>query len=135
MLDKLNQDIIKARKESNDFELKTLTTFKAEFQANSKAKKPRQDDEIALSYYNKLLKALEMYRDTDYAMDSVREVDIIKRYIPKQLESDEIEAKIVDYLSDKTDGLNKGLVIKNMISELGKQNAKLISQIVNKLLT
>ncbi len=60
--------------------------------------------------------------------------DIMKEYAPKQLSAEEVKAIIVEKFADVVATKNKGMIMKNVMSELkGKADGKVINAVVAEL--
>jgi uncharacterized protein YqeY len=143
MLDRINKDILQARKDRDKYKTIVLSTMKAELVANEKAKKPQDPLSVIMSYHKKLSKSFDVYRAsiTDLSSplmsklnDLKKEMAIVEEYIPKQATEDDIRNAFAEYVVEATEeglNLNKGMAIKCLVSKLGKHNASNIAQFVN----
>ena len=94
-------------------------------------------DDIMLDALNKEVKqlnqtidALKDHKDTELYKLSVVQIDLLNKYLPKQMTKEEIEKEVIDILSGG-DYNNFGQMMKACMAELkGKADSKLIKEVV-----
>ena len=136
MLEKINKDIITAKKAGKKFEAMVLTTLKSELLKNEKEKKPRELEDVILSYSRKLKKGLEAFEaakaDTDTLSQLQYEIGIISNYGPVLYADDFIKEGVENYFCvlGSLEGIKAGEAIKFLKEQLGKQNGAAIAKFV-----
>jgi len=127
LTNKIGKEIVAAMKEKNKFRLMALKMIKTELLNNQKEKKPRKDIEVVASYYKKLAKNLDIYKE-EVALDNLKkELVIIKEFMPKELSREELESLIEKHLELG----NFGQIMKAVKEEVaGVFDGKLVSEII-----
>lgn len=102
MLDKIKSDLVSSMKEQNKFKTSVLRMLKSALQAEEINKKSSLTDEEIIGVIKRQVKvrnaSLEEYRTynrIDLVQDLLKEVEILKTYLPKELSSEELN-KIID---------------------------------------
>ncbi len=138
--DKINDDLKKAMKEKDKETLSVLRMVKADIQLKSIDKKEGLDDNDIISIISKQIKLrrdsneeFEKGNRQDLIEKNNSEISILNRYMPKQMESDEIE-KIIDEKIKEThaeDMSNMGMLMKELKPIfVGKADMSVVSRIL-----
>ena len=149
LLETIRDNLKTAIKEKQEFKTGVLRLLNAIFQNKEIEKKGKGleiellDEEVVeiLSREAKKRKeAIEMYKQgsrDDLAQKENNELEIINKYLPEQLSKEEIEkivAKAIEKISGK-DSKDFGKAMGESMKELkGQADAKIVSEIVKKLL-
>ena len=130
MLEQLKKDLVTAMKEKDKDTLSTLRSVKGAMQLEVINKKLEESDELLLDVINKQIKMrkdsiseFEKANRDDLVFSYQKEIDILSKYMPKQLSDDEIDA-IIDQVFD--------LVKPTSISDLGKVMKEIMPKVKNK---
>lgn len=130
MMDQVNNDIKDAMRAKDAMKLEALRMLKAEFIKNNTAAKPTDELSITVSYAKRLSDSLEMYKSGTEAHDKLlKEIDIIKVYLPKAM----TEAEVVSLINDfKAKGAkDMGSLMKELQPQIkGKFDGKRASELV-----
>lgn len=128
MLERINKDIIAARKADQKFFTLVLSALKAELIYNEKRKKPQSQEDVILAYSRKLNKGLGEYKKGGAAEEILvglqLELDIVSKYGPVLQSEDFIEELVENYFAsveitiDEKPGQHIGFLKK----EFGEQN-------------
>ena len=107
MKEKLKEDLIKAMKEKDKELLNTLRSLKGAIQLEIINNKKEETDELIMDIITKQIKmreaSIEEFKKAnreDLASSYQKEVDILKSYMPKELNIDEV-TKIIDVVFNK----------------------------------
>lgn len=97
LMEQVNNDIKEAMKAKQQERLDALRMLKAEYIKNNTAPKPTDELSITISHAKRLSDSLEMYeKGSDAHNKIVRELDVIKAYLPKEMDESEVVALIND---------------------------------------
>jgi len=144
--DKINQEITAAMKARNESELRGLRAIKAALllAATSEGAGDTVNDEQAIKIIQKLAKQRKESLDiftrqnrADLAQKEQEELDVLERFLPKQLSNEEIsimlkELLVANNISVAADfGKAMPLAMKHMA---GKADGKTIAELLKKLL-
>lgn len=144
MVNQIKEDIKKAMIAKDELTKNTLRLVLGNAQLEAKEKKVDLSDEHIINAVSKELKqsnqALQMLKDNNqtdckFYEDTVKRIELLQHYMPKQLNEAEIEAEIRKLIAG-IDKHNKGLVMKTVMPALkGKADGKLINTIANKVIS
>jgi uncharacterized protein YqeY len=107
-VNKLNTDLLTARKEKNTLAKNLLSTFKGEYESQIKTG-AKEGDETIEAIAKKMTKSAEQV-GTDEAK---QEIEILKSYLPQMLSEDETRSLVLRVLVE-----NEALVSANNIGAL-----------------
>ena len=138
MYEKINDEVIKALKAKETFRLNILKLIKAELLTNKKEAHPRPEDEVIAGFYKKIAKNLEIpdikTKNSAFYETTLKELEIIKEFMPKSLSEGDLKALITKHLSLG----NMGAIMKAVKDEIAATGAlfdgKMASALVNQLL-
>ena len=144
MINRVRNDIKQAMISKDEMRKNTLRLVLGNAQLEAKEAHVEMTDAHLLSAFNKELKqtnqALDILKEKNqmegkFYEDTIKKIEIIKEYLPKQLSEDEI-ANEVRKLIVGVDKTNKGQVMKAVMSSALKNRAsgKIINQVVMKVL-
>ena len=140
MIEKLNKDMIEAMKNKEKERLTVIRAVKASMEKERIDKKREVNDDLLLDVLNREVKmrkeSIEEFKKggrDDLVKQTEFELDILKEYLPEQLDIEEVK-KIIDEIFDevKPSGMkDMGSVMKEATSKLkGKADMKEISNII-----
>ena len=140
MVEKLNKDMIEAMKNKEKERLTVIRAVKASMEKERIDKKREVNDDLLLDVLNREVKmrkeSIEEFKKggrDDLVKQTEFELDILKEYLPEQLDIEEVK-KIIDEIFDevKPSGMqDMGSVMKEATSKLkGKADMKEISNII-----
>lgn len=140
MHDKIKEDIKQAMKEHDAVKRDCLKNVIGKAQAfqkgNGSSVDNIEDSVIIDSLYkeakqlNQTINALQNIKDSELFETSVKQLEILDAYIPKQMTREEIEKEVAWILSDNKYG-SFGEKMKVVMKELkGKADGKLIKEVV-----
>ncbi|MCX6187378.1 MAG: GatB/YqeY domain-containing protein [Bacteroidetes bacterium] len=144
--EQINAYIITAMKARNEIELRTLRALKAALLlASSEAGASEKiADEQSIKIFQKLAKQRKESFDIfmqngrkELADKEKEEIDVIEKYLPKQMGEDEIKLALLGVISDSgaTSAAEFGKVMPLAMKALaGKADGKIISSILKELL-
>lgn len=147
MFDKIKKDLMTAMKKQDKFKLSVLRMLKSALQAEEINKKSELTDNEVLNIIKKQVKvrnaSLEEYKEygrDDLANDLVREIEILKSYLPEELSNEEL-IKIIDEqfnIINPTSIKDMGKVIKAVSSVVGTRAdmgevSKIVKEKINNL--
>ncbi len=145
LIDQIRQDQIQAQKDRKEIELATLRFLNAEIH-NLEIDKhaPLTDAEIIQVIQRQIKKrheAIALYRQgrrEELAQKEEAEVQVLNKYIPRQLSQEEIievARKIIETSGGK-DKVNFGQVMGQVMKSVaGRADGNLVSQVVHSLLS
>ena len=144
MLEQINQDITKAMKSGEKFELSVLRMLKAELKNAEINKKDVLTDDEVVAIVKKQVKVrkdskaeYESYNRDDLASGLENEINILSKYLPEELSEEEI-GKIIDETIRETgasDIKSMGMVIKAIQERCGSAvDMGLVSRLVKEKL-
>lgn len=97
MMDQVNNDIKEAMKAKQQERLDALRMLKAEYIKNNTAAKPTDELSVTVAHAKRLSDSLEMYQAGSEAHNKIlKELEVIKAYLPKAMEESEVVALIND---------------------------------------
>lgn len=144
MKEKLMEDLKMAMKNKDIVKKNTIQMIRAAILQTEKDKQIELDDNGILEIINKQVKqkndALEQFKKAD-RQDLVEqtelEINILKKYLPKQLSKEEVEQIVIDL--SRTLGISDmkgmGTLIKSAKAKIGAgSDGKTISEVVKKVL-
>lgn len=130
LMDQVNNDIKEAMKAKQQERLDALRMLKAEFIKNNTSPRPTDELSITIGHAKRLQDSLEMYQaGTEAHVKIVKELEVIKAYLPKQME----EAEVVTLINDiKARGAkDMGAIMKELQPQIkGKFDGKRASDLV-----
>ncbi len=140
MVEKINKDMIEAMKNKEKERLTVIRAVKASMEKERIDKKREVNDDLLLDVLNREVKmrkeSIEEFKKggrDDLVKQTEFELDILKEYLPEQLDIEEVK-KIIDEIFDevKPSGMkDMGSVMKEATSKLkGKDDMKEISNII-----
>ena len=135
MLTKITKDLLQARKDKDSDKLKKLSYFKSLLIENTKAKTPKEEMEVLISYKKQLDKLITVYNQFPEEQEKVKqEITLLSSYLPKQLTDSEIKDILKKVVNDATDK-NFGKIMKDSMSQLkGMADGKKISTLLKEIL-
>jgi uncharacterized protein YqeY len=96
-MEQVNSDIKEAMKAKQQDRLDALRMLKAEFIKNNTASKPTDELSVTVAHVKRLQDSLEMYQAQTEAHNKIlKELEVVKVYLPKALEESEVVAMIND---------------------------------------
>jgi uncharacterized protein YqeY len=130
MMDQVNNDIKEAMKAKESLKLEALRMLKAEFIKNNTAAKPTDELSVTVAHAKRLSDSLEMYQAGTEAHNKIlKEVEVIKVYLPKAMD----EAEVVKIINDiKAKGAkDMGSIMKELQPQIkGRFDGKRASDLV-----
>ena len=144
MYDKIKNDIVTALKDKDTLKLQTLRGIKGEADLEHINKKVEINDELLISVISRGIKTrkesiteFEKGNRTDLISKTRDEISILEKYLPKQLDDDEIN-KILDDAFNKlnpTSSKDMGLIMREVNPLLkGKADMAKVSSIIKERL-
>ena len=144
LLEQLSKDMVEAMKSKDSFTLGVIRMAKGAIQLEAINKKKDLTDEDVVSV---IAKQIKMRNDsvneftkagrTDLAEQNKKEIEILNKYMPEQLSSDEVH-KIIDEVFAKvnpTSSKDMGLIMKEVSPKLkGKADMSLVNAIIKEKL-
>lgn len=130
MMDQVNNDIKEAMKAKQQERLDALRMLKAEYIKNNTASKPTDELSVTVAHAKRLQDSLEMYQaGTDAHTKILKELDVIKAYLPKAMEESEVVALINDIKARGAKDM--GSVMKELQPQIkGRFDGKRASELV-----
>lgn len=130
MMDQINNDIKEAMKAKQQERLDALRMLKAEYIKNNTAAKPTDELSVTVAHAKRLQDSLEMYQaGTDAHGKIVKELEVIKAYLPKAMEEAEVVALINDIKAKGAKDM--GSVMKELQPQIkGRFDGKRASELV-----
>ena len=123
----LKNDLVKAMKEKNKEELNTLRAVKGAIQLEVINNKKEENDSLILDVINKQIKMrndsvneFKKANRTDLVESYEKEIAILKRYMPEQLTTEEVEQIIEDAINELniTSPKQMGLIMKEITPKI-----------------
>ena len=144
LLEQLSKDMVEAMKSKDSFTLGVIRMAKGAIQLEAINKKKDLTDEDVVSV---IAKQIKMRNDSvneftkagriDLAEQNKKEIEILNKYMPEQLSSDEVH-KIIDEAFAKinpTSSKDMGLIMKEVSPKLkGKADMSLVNAIIKEKL-
>lgn len=155
MLEEINNDLLQALKEKDEFKINTLRLLINSFKnrliekrvVNEANLTPEEELDILVKEANKRKEAIILYEKgnrSDLALKEKKELEIIEKYLPKQLSREEVKNFIFEKVKeleekDELDVLNKnknfGKLMGILTKELkGRCDNQLISEVLKEIL-
>ena len=145
LLEQLSKDMVEAMKSKDSFTLGVIRMAKGAIQLEAINKKKDLTDEDIVSV---IAKQIKMRNDsvneftkagrTDLAEQNAKEIEILNKYMPEQLSSDEVH-KIIDEAFAKinpTSSKDMGLIMKEVSPKLkGKADMGEVNKIIKEKLS
>lgn len=135
LMEQVNNDIKEAMKAKQQERLDALRMLKAEYIKNNTAAKPTDELTVTVAHAKRLSDSLEMYQAGTEAHDKIlKELDVIKAYLPKAMDEAEVVAIIN---SIKANGAkDMGAVMKELQPQIkGRFDGKRASDLVKAALS
>ena len=143
LLEQLNKDMVVSMKNKDSFSLGVIRMAKGAIQLEAINKKKELTDEDVVTVISKQIKMrndsiVEFTKAgrTDLVEQNQKEIEILSKYMPEQLSSDEID-KIIQEAFEKLNPTNKdmGLIMKEVSPKLkGKADMSLVNAIIKEKL-
>lgn len=97
LMEQVNNDIKDAMRAKAQDRLDALRMLKAEFIKNNTAPKPTDELSVTIGHAKRIQDSLEMYQAGTPAHDKIlAELEVVKAYLPKQMEESEVVGMIND---------------------------------------
>lgn len=130
LMEQVNNDIKEAMKAKQQERLDALRMLKAEYIKNNTAAKPTDELSITISHAKRLQDSLEMYQPGTEAHNKiVKEMDVIKAYLPQALSEAEVVAMINDIKAKGAKDM--GAIMKELQPQIkGRFDGKRASDLV-----
>lgn len=125
--EQLKNDLVKAMKEKNKEELNTLRAVKGAIQLEVINNKKEENDSLILDVINKQIKMrndsikeFEKASRNDLIESYQKEIDVLQRYMPKQLTDEEVEQIINELIEELniTSSKQFGLIMKELTPKI-----------------
>lgn len=135
MLDKINDDIKTAMKARKKEKLNALRMLKSAFIENNTSKKPRPDQDVAISHVKKLKDSLEAYPEGSDEVTNIKaEIQNLADYVPQAMSKSDVETLINEFIGS-TEDANFGTVMKAISPKIkgrfdGKEATALVKSIL-----
>ncbi len=140
----INNDLKTSLKEQNKFSLSVLRMLKSSIQLESISKKHDLSDDEIISVLKKQVKIRKdsineytSYNRLDLADDLKKEVEILSKYLPEEMDQQAIEKIIDDTIKEvNPSGIKDiGLLMKNLVPKFnGQADMSVVNEIVRKKL-
>lgn len=130
LMEKVNNDIKEAMKAKQQERLDALRMLKAEYIKNNTAAKPTDELSVTVSHAKRLQDSLEMYQAGTEAHGKIlKELEVIKAYLPAALSEEEVVAMIADIKAKGAKDM--GAVMKELQPQIkGRFDGKRASELV-----
>lgn len=130
LMDKVNADIKEAMKAKQQERLDALRMLKAEYIKNNTAPKPTDELSVTVAHAKRLQDSLEMYAAGTPAHEKiVKELAVIKEYLPQAMEESEVVALINDIKAKGAKDM--GAIMKELQPQIkGRFDGKRASELV-----
>lgn len=143
LIDRINEDIKTAMKEKNAFDLGVIRMLKGAIQLELIKKKELTDEDI-IGIVSKQIKMrkdsiaeFEKANRTDLIEQNEKEIEVLNKYLPEQLSTDEVK-KIIDEAFNKvnpTSSKEMGLIMKEVSPKVkGRYDMQEVSKIIKERL-
>ena len=140
MLEKINNDLTLAMKSQDKFTLSVIRMLKSEIVAESRKGSLHEltDDDIikVIKHQVKVkkdsIKEYEQYNKLDTVNDLNKEIEILNKYLPKEMTEEEI-SKIIDDVFEElkpTSIKDMGNVMRNVTAKITNADMGLVSKLV-----
>ena len=144
LTEKINNDLKEAKKSRDEKSLRALRAIKSALLLEGTSGKGEIDEATETRILQKLVKqrkdSIEIYQQQnrqDLATGEIEEVEVIERYLPKMMSSDELKAALQNIITTvgATSPADLGKVMGMATKALaGKAEGKAISEMVKQLL-
>ena len=144
LTEQINLDLKEAMKAKDKESLAALRAIKSALLLAATDKSPDSGEEAEIKMLQKLVKqrreAAEIYQKEgreELAAEELQQVDIIEKYLPKQLSEEEVRSKVEVIIEElgATSMADMGKVMGKANQELaGKADGKLIANLVKQIL-
>jgi uncharacterized protein YqeY len=130
LMEQVNNDIKEAMKAKQQERLDALRMLKAEYIKNNTSPKPTDELSVTISHAKKLSDSLELYQSGTPAYEKIlKEIEVIKNYLPKALEESEVISLIEEIKSRGAKDM--GSIMKELQPQIkGKFDGKKASELV-----
>jgi uncharacterized protein len=130
MMEQVNNDIKEAMKSKQQERLDALRMLKAEFIKNNTSPKPTDELTVTVAHAKRLQDSLEMYQaGSDAHHKILKELEVIKAYLPKAMEESEVVSIINDIKSRGAKDM--GAIMKELQPQIkGRFDGKRASELV-----
>ncbi len=130
LMDQVNNDIKEAMKAKQQERLDALRMLKAEYIKNNTAAKPTDELTVTVAHAKRLQDSLEMYQAGTPAHDKIlKEMEVIKAYLPKSMDEAEVVALINDIKAKGAKDM--GAIMKELQPQIkGRFDGKRASDLV-----
>tara|TARA_Y100000296_G_C4995674_1_gene167620 strand:+ start:92 stop:514 length:423 start_codon:yes stop_codon:yes gene_type:complete len=133
--EQINDDIKTAMKSKDKDALQALRYVKSMLMENATSKKPIAELDVVIKHHKKLKDSLENFpADHPMHQQTLKEIDIIGKYLPQQLSEEEVK-KIIEDIKAGLDTPNMGAIMKELQPQIkGRFDGKKASQMVKEAL-
>lgn len=130
LMEKVNNDIKEAMKAKQQERLDALRMLKAEYIKNNTAPKPTDELSVTVAHAKRLSDSLEMYQAGSDAHNKIlKELDVIKAYLPAAMSEAEVVALINDIKAKGAKDM--GAIMKELQPQIkGRFDGKRASELV-----
>lgn len=130
LMEQVNNDIKEAMKAKQQERLDALRMLKAEYIKNNTAAKPTDELTVTVAHAKRLSDSLEMYAaGTDAHNKILKEMDVIKAYLPAAMSEDEV-VKLINDIKAKG-AKDMGSIMKELQPQIkGRFDGKRASDLV-----
>ncbi len=130
LMEQVNNDIKEAMKAKQQERLDALRMLKAEFIKNNTAAKPTDELSVTVAHAKRIQDSLEMYQTgSDAHTKIVKELEVVKAYLPKPLDEAEVVALIAGIKANGAKDM--GAVMKELQPHIkGRFDGKRASDLV-----
>lgn len=140
LLEKINDDLKSAMKEKKEVDLRTLRMLLSAIKNEEIAKRPNElrEEDVLVVVKREIKKTKDAIIDfksgrrEDLAIQYKEELDVLEKYVPKQIEEEYIRIVVKEVIS-KTEEKNFGLIMKQVMAEL-KEKGDVDGGLVSKVL-
>lgn len=144
--EQVNKDIITAMKAKDEVSLRALRALKSALllAATAEGAKDSIEDEQAIKIFQKLAKqrreSMDIFMQNgreELAKNEREEIEVIERYLPKQMSEDEIKGELLKLIADAgaTSAADFGKVMPMAMKHFaGKADGKIISGLLKEIL-
>jgi len=136
MLDQINSDIKEAMKAKEKEKLTALRYVKSMIMENNTSKKPASEIDVVIKHHKKLKDSLENFPAGHPMIEqTLKEIDIIAVYLPKQISEPEVIA-LIESIKSGLESVNMGALMKELQPQIkGKFDGKRASVLVKEALS
>ena len=135
MFDRVSNEIKLAMKERNKVKLNALRYIKKLFIENKTSANARPEVDIVIQYVKQLKDSLASFpKDSETYMNTEKEIEVLKDYLPEEMSEDEVKTLIKDIIS-KQERPQFGMVMKELSPQIkGRYSGKAALDLVKILL-